>query len=365
MDGSRLKPSGTPADFCMLGRAPNAGLGRGQTGRPAVPGVPTRPYPPDRYPPPKKKGSNFRVPKRRFTVNLEGFGQQKKGSNFFGYVRTVPGAPTRPYQKKRQQFLEKRQQCRVPKRRFTVNLQRFWQKKGSNFWKKGSNFSGCVRTVPGAPTRPYQKKRQQFLEKRQQCRVPKRRFTVNLQGSGPKKKAAIFGKKAAAFSGTSVPYPVHPPDRTKKKAAIFGKKAAMPSAKTQIYCKFTGFWPKKRAAIFGKKAATFSGTSVPYPRPSYPACRTSAPYLSYQRTIPVVPPYRTCCTTVPYLLYHRTVPVVPPYRTCCTTVPYLSYHRTAPKKGSNFLKKGSNVLGKKRRFTVNLQGFGQKKGSNF
>ena len=134
--------------------------------------------------------------KRRFTVNLQGLGRKKgnlwkKGSNFCRYVllprphtmhrllhqRTVPVVPAyrtccttvpyllyqrtvpvvppyrtrctpRPYPKKRQQFLEKRQQCRVPKTQIYCKFTVFWQKsKGSNFLKKGSIFFGYGRLV--------------------------------------------------------------------------------------------------------------------------------------------------------------------------------------------------------------------------
>ena len=85
---------------------------------------------------------------------------------------------------------------------------------------------------------------------------------------------------------------------------------------------------------------------------------TAAPALDAP---PVASAYCACCTSVPYLLYHRTIPVVPAYRACCTTVPYPVYppDRTQ-KQGSNFWKKGSNAECQKRRFTVNLECFGER-----
>ena len=237
-------------------------------------------------------------------------------------------------------------------------------------------YRACCTTVPYPvyPPGPYPNKMQQLLRKRQR-RVPKRRFTVNLQGFGQKKKAATCGKKAATFAGTSycrartrctaccisVPCmlyqrtaPVVPPHRTcctsvpcllyhrtvpgvpprtvpKQNAAIVEKKA-MPSAKNADTVNLQGFGQKKRQQLVEKRQQLLrvSPTAAPaHDAPpvasAYRACCTSVPYLLYQRTVPVVPAYRTCCTSVPCLLYHRTVPGVPP--------------RTVPKQNAAIVEK--------------------------
>ena len=194
--------------------------------------------------------------------------------------------------------------------------------------KKAATSSGTSVPYPVYPTVP-QKKGSNFMRKRQQCQVPKRRFTVNLQGLG-RKHAAIFGKKAATSSGTSVPYPVYPPDRTPKKQ-LLRKRQQCRGPKRRFTVNLQGLGRKKKAATCGKKAATFAGTSYCRARTRCTACCISVPCLLYQRR-------RTCSTTVPYLLYQRTVPVVPPYRTRCTPRPY-------PKKSSNFWKKAAFFWG--------------------
>ena len=133
----------------------------------------------------------------------------------------------------------------MPKRRFTVNLQGLGRKKGSNLWKKGSNFCRYV-LLP----RPHTMHR--LLHQRTVPVVP-----------------------AYLTCCTTVPYllyqrtvPVVPPYRTrctprpypKKRQHFFGKRQQCRVPKTQIYCKCTVFWQKTKAATFGQKATFFSGT---------------------------------------------------------------------------------------------------------